>query len=98
MASSTDEGEKFEKPWSDISQHDAPQNETKRPSIVEDIVHKGSNQKSTFDADSDEASFYKPIDSFEGRHRWDPEFHRSGKEEKRVVRKVGPIHFLITPL
>ena len=37
--------------------------------------------------------YYKPIDDYEGRHRWDPEFVWEAKEEKRVVRKVD--HILI---
>lgn len=41
-----------------------------------------------FDNDSLE-SFYKPIDSYEGRHRYDPSFEWTPKEEKRVVRKVS---------
>lgn len=41
----------------------------------------------TFDNDSLE-SFYKPIDSYEGIHRYDPDFEWDAKEEKRVVRKV----------
>lgn len=32
--------------------------------------------------------FYKPIDTHEGRHRWDPTFEWEPKEEKRIVRKV----------
>jgi len=33
-------------------------------------------------------SFYKPIDSYEGKHRYDPQFEWEAAEEKRVVRKV----------
>jgi len=38
--------------------------------------------------------FYKPIDSYEGRHRWDPDFVWQTKEEKRVVREVKFSHSL----
>jgi hypothetical protein len=40
--------------------------------------------------------FYRPIDSYEGLHRWDPNFQWTEKEEKRIVRKVGyiPCHDL----
>lgn len=31
---------------------------------------------------------YKPIDSYEGIHRWDPEFKWEEAEEKKLVRKV----------
>ena len=34
--------------------------------------------------------FYKPIDSYEGRHRYDPSFQWQPKDEQRVVRKVRP--------
>jgi len=37
--------------------------------------------------------YYKPIDDYEGRHRWDPEFVWEAKEEKRVVRKVYSVLF-----
>lgn len=31
---------------------------------------------------------YEPIDSYEGKHRYDPEFKWTEEEEKKVVRKV----------
>lgn len=52
--------------------------------------------KSTFDA-SVGHHLYRPIDSYEGIHRWDPEFEWLENEEKRVVRKVSlsldPCHY-----
>lgn len=42
----------------------------------------------TFDNDSLE-DFYKPIDAYEGKHRYDPKFQWEKKEETRVVRKVS---------
>lgn len=33
--------------------------------------------------------FYRPIDSYEGLHRWDPNFQWTEQEEKKIVRKVG---------
>lgn len=33
-------------------------------------------------------SFYKPVESYEGRHRWDPNFHWEPSAEEKVVRKV----------
>jgi hypothetical protein len=42
----------------------------------------------TFDATEDH-HFYRPIDSYEGIHRWDPEFKWSAEEEKKILRKVG---------
>ncbi|KAK5116078.1 hypothetical protein LTR85_009360 [Meristemomyces frigidus] len=41
----------------------------------------------TFDTDSLE-EYYKPIDSYEGIHRYDPEFQWTPAEEKKVVRKI----------
>ncbi|KAI9045632.1 putative transporter [Aspergillus affinis] len=32
--------------------------------------------------------YYKPIDSYEGIHRWDPDFEWTEEEEKRVIRKI----------
>lgn len=37
---------------------------------------------------TEDVSFYKPIDTYEGVHRWDPEFEWSPEEEKKIVRKV----------
>ena len=31
---------------------------------------------------------YTPIDKYEGRHRWDPQFQWDPTEEKRLVRKI----------
>ena len=33
--------------------------------------------------------YYKPIDKYEGRHRYDPDFEWEPEEEKRVVQKVS---------
>ena len=33
--------------------------------------------------------YYKPIDKYEGRHRYDPNFEWEPEEEKKVVRKVS---------
>jgi len=33
-------------------------------------------------------SSYKPIDTYEGIHRFDPEFEWEPEEEKKVVRKI----------
>ena len=34
-------------------------------------------------------NYYKPIESYEGYHRWDPAFEWTEEEEKAVVKKVG---------
>jgi hypothetical protein len=46
------------------------------------------NNRTTFETESLE-SYYKPIDKYEGRHRYDPEFEWTAAEEKRVVRKAS---------
>ena len=43
----------------------------------------------TYDAGGDER-FYRPIDTYEGRHRYDPDFQWRPEEEKKLVRKVRP--------
>lgn len=43
--------------------------------------------KGTFDI-ADDARHYKPISTYEGLHRWDPEFEWEPQEEKKLVRRV----------
>lgn len=45
-------------------------------------------EKGTFEA-SEGHHFYRPIDSYEGLHRWDPNFQWTESEEKKIVRKVS---------
>lgn len=47
-----------------------------------------SRQHGTF-ATINDKSFYTPIDRYEGRHRYDPNFQWEPKEEKKLVRKVS---------
>ena len=54
----------------------------------EDFQQKRSTGvKSTFDAGVNH-HLYRPIDTYEGIHRWDPDFEWTENEEKRIVRKV----------
>lgn len=46
-----------------------------------------SKHNATFETFGDE-SFYKPIDNYEGKHRYDPTFEWEPKEERKLVRKV----------
>lgn len=48
----------------------------------------GKTRESAFDTESFE-THYKPIESYEGYHRWDPKFQWEAKEEKKLVRKVS---------
>ncbi|KAJ5749660.1 hypothetical protein N7533_006688 [Penicillium manginii] len=43
--------------------------------------------KSTFNSGAGH-HLYRPIDSYEGIHRWDPDFEWTENEEKRIVRKI----------
>lgn len=54
--------------------------------VDEPSLYKRKGDK-TWDNDSLD-SFYKPIDSYEGIHRFDPDFQWDPKEEKKLVRKV----------
>ncbi|KAF1817578.1 phthalate transporter [Eremomyces bilateralis CBS 781.70] len=42
----------------------------------------------TFDNDSGLQDFYKPINSYEGYHRYDPSYTWSKEDEKKVVRRI----------
>ncbi|KAL2008789.1 hypothetical protein VTN00DRAFT_6983 [Thermoascus crustaceus] len=44
-------------------------------------------QEGTFEATED-VRYYKPISTYEGIHRWDPEFEWTEEEEKKIVRKI----------
>ncbi|KAJ6026593.1 hypothetical protein N7460_011410 [Penicillium canescens] len=41
----------------------------------------------TFEA-ADNHHLFRPIDSYEGLHRWDPDFQWTEQEEKKIVRKI----------
>ena len=56
--------------------------------VVADPVLAGRRHVGTFENDSLE-DFYRPIDTYEGRHRYDPQFVWEKKEETRLVRKVN---------
>lgn len=75
------------KTGSDIPTGDAEKGIVGDAAVTETKLFKRSVRDGTFDNDSLE-SFYKPIDEYEGRHRYDPEFEWDAKEEKRIVRKV----------
>lgn len=44
--------------------------------------------QATFEGDK---TFYMPIERYEGRHRYDPDFQWEPKEEKKLVRKVSKV-------
>ncbi|KAJ5766280.1 uncharacterized protein N7511_003896 [Penicillium nucicola] len=46
-----------------------------------------SKREGTFEA-SDSPHLFRPIDNYEGLHRWDPDFQWTEQEEKKIVRKI----------
>ena len=52
------------------------------------VFTKASAGNTFGDTDSLE-EFYKPIDTFEGLHRYDPSFSWDPKDEKKLVRRVS---------
>lgn len=47
-----------------------------------------SKQRTTFATKGLGQDHYRPIDSYEGIHRYDPDFDWEPEEERKVVRKV----------
>jgi hypothetical protein len=43
-------------------------------------------------------NYYSPIESYEGKHRYDPEYKWTPEDEKKIVRKVSAMQFLIQRL
>ena len=64
-------------------QHSSRDEATPRGSLDIDSTH----YKGTFETIGD-PSFYRPIQQYEGKHRYDPKFQWEPKEERRLVRKV----------
>ena len=52
-----------------------------------DVPKSTHDRAVTFSA-ADDMRFYKPIESYEGYHRWDPDFEWDPKEERQLVRKL----------
>ena len=53
--------------------------ETRQPKVPDDC---------TFDTTED-PDLYRPISTYEGIHRWDPDFEWTEQEEKRLIKKVS---------
>lgn len=50
----------------------------------------GQNKDVDCSFDTTEAArFYKPVPTYEGYHRWDPDLEWDEQEEKKIVRKVN---------
>jgi hypothetical protein len=74
----------------ETSDHAGVSKITRDAVVTETRMFKRSTRNGTFDNDSNDSlnQYYAPIESYEGRHRYDPKFEWDPKEEKRVVRKV----------
>jgi hypothetical protein len=57
------------------------------PQAVEQLRDRVTGDDAAFEMTED-ARYYKPIDSYEGIHRWDPDFEWEEWEEKKIIRKV----------
>lgn len=59
--------------------------------VDDDNIDEEASLKSaakSFPADEGLEVFYKPVDGYEGAHRFDPKFQWTAAEEGKVVRKV----------
>jgi len=54
-----------------------------------DVRATGHHGAVTFDSAGLKARQYRPIDTYEGIHRFDPDFDWEPEEERKVVRKVS---------
>ncbi|EPS45123.1 hypothetical protein H072_927 [Dactylellina haptotyla CBS 200.50] len=79
-----------------VSSHNSD-TDLKRPSaVVTNPVSDASSlsdeslkdRNTTFDNAGLDDAFYEPIDSYEGKHRYDPKFEWDPKEERKLVRKI----------
>jgi hypothetical protein len=50
-----------------------------------------STQSAAFETESALQEHYKPIKSYEGYHRYDPNYTWSWEDEKRIIRKVRSV-------
>ena len=54
-------------------------------------TEKSAARAAAFESEPALEEHYKPIPTYEGIHRYDPKFNWSHIEEKKLVRRVGPI-------
>jgi hypothetical protein len=66
--------------------------EASTSSLSSDEPRRYKDADAAFDT-SEDPRYYKPIPSYEGIHRWDPDFEWTEKEEKRLIRKVLQTQF-----
>jgi hypothetical protein len=61
--------------------------EASSSSLSSDEPRRHKDGDAAFDT-SEDPRYYKPIPTYEGFHRWDPDFEWTEEEEKRLIRKV----------
>ncbi|OKL57822.1 hypothetical protein UA08_07281 [Talaromyces atroroseus] len=74
-------------PGSDKSDAEAKVATSVSPGALESLRQRVVGVDTTFDQ-SEDIRYYKPIESYEGFHRWDPDFEWEEWEEKKIVRKI----------
>ena len=62
---------------------------TRRATSTDDYEHQSGHQQGSVFEDEDGAGFYKPIEKYEGRHRFVPDATWTPEEERRLVRTVS---------
>lgn len=68
---------------------DAKSYSKKTDVIYEETPLDAIREESAFATEGIE-KYYRPVEGYEGIHRWDPDFEWEPSEEKRVVKKVCP--------
>src|SRR3954465_5485951 len=53
-----------------------------------DIIRAAKQAEGETFASGGETRYYEPIDTYEGKHRWDPNAEWTEQEERRLVRKL----------
>ncbi|GFF33602.1 uncharacterized transporter YIL166C [Aspergillus lentulus] len=61
--------------------------EASTSSLSSDEPRRYKDADAAFDT-SEDPRYYKPIPTYEGIHRWDPDFEWTEKEEKRLITKI----------
>ncbi|EAW21750.1 putative transporter [Aspergillus fischeri NRRL 181] len=61
--------------------------EASTSSLSSDEPRRYRDADAAFDT-SEDPRYYKPIPTYEGIHRWDPDFEWTEEEEKRLIRKI----------
>lgn len=62
---------------------------TRKATSIDDFEHQSGHQQGSVFEDAEGAEFYKPIEKYEGRHRFVPDATWTPEEERRLVRTVS---------